>query len=62
MGFGLVLYDSLDSHIFTRILVLPGLYSSNEGEAIGLIEVLSWIKELDLQDVLIEMDANLAVD
>ncbi|KAL8500875.1 hypothetical protein ACS0TY_020451 [Phlomoides rotata] len=44
MWFGLVLYDSHGRHICSRSLLLPELYSSEEGEAIGLFEALSWIK------------------
>ncbi|KAL8496432.1 hypothetical protein ACS0TY_020229 [Phlomoides rotata] len=62
MGFGLVLCNNFGSHVCSRSLTLPGLYSSDEGEAIGLFEALNWIKELDLRDVIIEMDAKLVVD
>ncbi|KAL8489170.1 hypothetical protein ACS0TY_025170 [Phlomoides rotata] len=49
MGFGLVSHSAR-------------LYSSDEGEAIGLFEALNWIKDLGLKDVVIEMDAKLVVD
>ncbi|KAL8518712.1 hypothetical protein ACS0TY_009890 [Phlomoides rotata] len=43
-------------------LSLCPLYSSDEGEVIGLFEALNWIKDLGLRDVVIEMDAKLVVD
>ncbi|KAL8549893.1 hypothetical protein ACS0TY_008654 [Phlomoides rotata] len=62
MGIGLTLWDSNGSHVYSRTLVLPGLYAPDEGEAIGLFESLSWVSELDLQNIEIEMDAKLVVD
>ncbi|KAL8541107.1 hypothetical protein ACS0TY_002400 [Phlomoides rotata] len=62
MGIGLTLRDSNSSHVYNRTLVLLGLYALDEGEAIGLFESLSWVSELDLRNVVIEMDAKLVVD
>ncbi|KAL8515131.1 hypothetical protein ACS0TY_014006 [Phlomoides rotata] len=62
MGFGFVLHDSHGNHLFSRSTTIHGLYSSDEGEAIGLFEALSLIKELDLRNVIIEMDVKLVVD
>ncbi|KAL8485142.1 hypothetical protein ACS0TY_027436 [Phlomoides rotata] len=62
MEIGLTLWDSNGTHVYRRSLVLPGLYASEKGEAIGLFEALTWVKELDLRNVLIEMDAKLVVD
>ncbi|KAL8492918.1 hypothetical protein ACS0TY_024205 [Phlomoides rotata] len=62
MGIGLTLWDCYGSHVFSRTLVLPGLYASDEGEAIGLFEALTWIEELNVRNVRIEMDAKLVVD
>ncbi|KAL8529675.1 hypothetical protein ACS0TY_006929 [Phlomoides rotata] len=62
MGIGLTLWDSIGAHVYSRSMVFPGLYASDEGEAIGLFEVLTWVKELDLRNVFIEMDAKLVVD
>ncbi|KAL8538339.1 hypothetical protein ACS0TY_000358 [Phlomoides rotata] len=62
MGFGFVMHNSYGTHIFSKSLNMLGLYSLDEGEAIGLFEALGWIKELDLRNVIIEMDAKLVVD
>ncbi|KAL8527499.1 hypothetical protein ACS0TY_005369 [Phlomoides rotata] len=62
MGFGLVVHDHNGRHLFSRSSTVPGLYASDEGEAIGIFEALNWIKELNLRNVIIEMDAKLVVD
>ncbi|KAL8500237.1 hypothetical protein ACS0TY_020006 [Phlomoides rotata] len=62
MWIGLTLWDCNGSHVYNRTLALPGLYASDEGEAIGLFVVFTWVVELDLRNVLIEMDAKLVVD
>ncbi|KAL8526707.1 hypothetical protein ACS0TY_015781 [Phlomoides rotata] len=50
MGFGMVLRDRCGSHIYSRTLDMSGLYTPEEGEAIGLFEALSWIKDLDVRN------------
>ncbi|KAL8536667.1 hypothetical protein ACS0TY_012019 [Phlomoides rotata] len=62
MGIALSLWDCHGSHVYSHMLVLSGLYASDEGEAICLFEALSWVLELDLRNVVIEMDAKLVVD
>ncbi|KAL8548757.1 hypothetical protein ACS0TY_007863 [Phlomoides rotata] len=62
MGFGMVIQDSNRAHIFSPTLAMTGLYTPGEGEAIGLFEALSWIKELDIRNVDVEMDANVVVN
>ncbi|KAL8460076.1 hypothetical protein ACS0TY_031839 [Phlomoides rotata] len=62
MGIGLTLWDYNGSHVYSRTLALPGLYASDESEAIGLFEALTWVAELNLRNVLIEIDAKLVVD
>ncbi|KAL8524201.1 hypothetical protein ACS0TY_013970 [Phlomoides rotata] len=62
MGFGMVIRDSNGVHIFSRTLAMSGVYAPEEGEAIGLFEALSWIKELDIRNVEIEMDAKVVVN
>ncbi|KAL8509029.1 hypothetical protein ACS0TY_016281 [Phlomoides rotata] len=61
MGFGMVIRDSSGAHFFSRTLAMPGVYAPEEGEAFGLFEALSWIKELDIRNVEIEMDARVVV-
>lgn len=62
IGLGFTIHDERDNHIFSRNHVMPGSYKPEEGEAIGLHEALSWIKELRLERAIIEMDAKLVVD
>lgn len=40
---------------------LCGDLSTGEGEAIGLLEALSWIKHLNIAKVVVEIDAKLVV-
>lgn len=62
IGFGCILHDGWGNHLFSRTHVMPGSYSPEESEAIGLHEALSWIKDLGITRVIIEMDAKIVVD
>lgn len=62
MGLGLTLHNEWGEYIYSRTYVMPGVYKPEKGEAIGLHEALSWIKELGLERVIIEMDAKMVVD
>ncbi|KAL8470914.1 hypothetical protein ACS0TY_033480 [Phlomoides rotata] len=62
MGLGVIIHDERGHHLFSRSHVMPGLYEPEEGEAIGLHEALSWIKDLGVTKVVIEMDAKNVVD
>lgn len=62
MGFVIVLHNEWGRHLFSRTHVMPGTYLPEEGEAIGLHEALSWIKDLGISRVIIEMDAKIVVD
>ncbi|KAL8534393.1 hypothetical protein ACS0TY_010421 [Phlomoides rotata] len=57
MGFGIIIYDHRGRHIYSRSHVMPDLYVSEVGEAIGHHEALSWVKELGMARVIVEMDA-----
>ncbi|KAL8473420.1 hypothetical protein ACS0TY_030312 [Phlomoides rotata] len=61
MGVGMNLHDDVGGFVASRFLVLPGSYRLEVGEAMGLLEALSWIKSLGLQQVKIEVDAQLIV-
>lgn len=61
-GIGIILQDDVGGFISTRVLCIPGCLRVDEGEAMGLHEVLSWIKALGLQQVLFETDSKLVVD
>ncbi|KAL8472197.1 hypothetical protein ACS0TY_029424 [Phlomoides rotata] len=62
MGFGIIIHDHMGHHIYSRSHVMPGLYEPEVGETIELHEALSWIKELGLARVIVEMDAKNVVD
>ncbi|KAL8515507.1 hypothetical protein ACS0TY_014262 [Phlomoides rotata] len=62
MGMGIILHDDRGHHFLSRSHVMPGLYEPEEGEAIGLHEALSWIKDLRVSRVVVEMDAKNVVD
>ncbi|KAL8459186.1 hypothetical protein ACS0TY_036598 [Phlomoides rotata] len=62
MGIGLTLWDHNGGHVYSRTMSLSGLYALDEGEDIALFEALTWVTELDLRSVKIEMDAKLVVD
>ncbi|KAL8486662.1 hypothetical protein ACS0TY_023381 [Phlomoides rotata] len=62
MVFGIIIHDEYGNHFFSRTHVMPGIYRPEEGEAIGLYEALSWIKDLGLSRVIVEMNAKMVVD
>ncbi|KAL8528906.1 hypothetical protein ACS0TY_006395 [Phlomoides rotata] len=62
MGVGMILHDNSGGFLSCRSLVFPGLYHSDVGEAMSLLEALSWIKQLGLQRVKIEVDTKLVVE
>ncbi|KAL8543039.1 hypothetical protein ACS0TY_003785 [Phlomoides rotata] len=62
MGFRMILQDCSGSLISCRSMNMHGVYSPDEGEAIGVFESFSWIKQLNFRNVLIEMDAKLVVN
>ncbi|KAL8468232.1 hypothetical protein ACS0TY_031465 [Phlomoides rotata] len=64
MGLGIIIHDSYGRHIYiySRSHVMSGLYQPEEDEAIGLHEALSWIKDLSMHRVVIEMDVKFVVD
>ncbi|KAL8479048.1 hypothetical protein ACS0TY_030809 [Phlomoides rotata] len=62
MSFGMIFWDNNGSHIYSRTLAMPGVYAPEKGETICLFEALSWIKELDVRNVLVEMDAKVVVN
>ncbi|XP_073015730.1 uncharacterized protein [Primulina eburnea] len=61
MGFGMVARDNEGKCIGCRTMVKEGLYEVKEGEAMGLREALSWIREMKFNQVIFEMDAQIIV-
>ncbi|KAL8475947.1 hypothetical protein ACS0TY_028560 [Phlomoides rotata] len=62
MGIGMILHDDSDSFISCRSLIFPGAYCVEVGEAMWLLEALSWIKQLGLEKEKNEMDAKMVVN
>ncbi|KAL8481462.1 hypothetical protein ACS0TY_027826 [Phlomoides rotata] len=62
MGIKMIIHDEDDIFMGCRSLVVPGIYRVDEGEAMGLLEALSWLRQLGLQRVRIEMVAKTVVD
>lgn len=58
MGFGGVLCDSNGEFVAAIQGSLPGTFSPILAEAIGLREVLSWIKESSFGSILVETDSQ----
>ncbi|XVF41286.1 hypothetical protein PTKIN_Ptkin01aG0268300 [Pterospermum kingtungense] len=58
------LLDSSNSGIdhLAKTLWYPGLFQIREGEAIGILEALSWVYDLGFQNVLFESDSKVVVD
>ncbi|XP_075504615.1 uncharacterized protein LOC142542052 [Primulina tabacum] len=61
MGFGMVVRDTEGKCIGCRSMVMEGLYEVKEGEAMELREALSWIREMNFNQVMFEMDAQIIV-
>ncbi|KAL8553592.1 hypothetical protein ACS0TY_002054 [Phlomoides rotata] len=62
MGLGIIIHDDRGHHFLSRSHVMPGLYELEEDGTIGLHEALSWIKDLGVTKVVIEMNAKNVVD
>ncbi|XP_075473866.1 uncharacterized protein LOC142504911 [Primulina tabacum] len=61
MRFGMVVRDTEGKCIGCRSMVMEGLYEVKEGEAMGLCEALSWIREMNFNQVIFGMDAQIIV-
>ncbi|KAL8555178.1 hypothetical protein ACS0TY_003114 [Phlomoides rotata] len=62
MGLGVIIHDVVGAFVSCRSLVIPRVYRIDEGEAMGHLEALSWIKQLGLLSVKIEMEGKLITD
>lgn len=56
-GIGLIIRDDVGAFIACMSLI-PGLVRVQEGEALGLYEGLSWIKDLGFEKVVFKIDAK----
>ncbi|XP_073035374.1 uncharacterized protein [Primulina eburnea] len=57
-GVSMVVRDVEGRFITARTTLIKGLRCVKEGEAIGLLEALSWIRTLDYPNVMFEVDAK----
>ena len=57
-GLGIVVCDSRGSFLFGQSSWLDGCLSVQEGEAVGVREALSWVKQLGFQNVIVETYAK----
>lgn len=61
-GVGIILRNDNGSFVAARILTIPRHLRVGEGEAMGLHEALSWIKDRDMARVVFHSDNKLVVD
>lgn len=59
MGIGIIIRDEYGGFIVGKTVVIDGCLEVEEGEVMGLYEALSWIKDMDLQEVIVEGDAKI---
>lgn len=57
MGVGIVLRDDIRLFIVGRSYTQSGICHAQESEAFGLYEALAWIRGLQLQNVIFEVDS-----
>ena len=53
---GSVIRDSMGAFVAARCRCVLGRFSARDAEALGVREALSWIKQLQLSNIIIEMD------
>ncbi|XP_073064130.1 uncharacterized protein [Primulina eburnea] len=58
-GVSMVMRDAEGRFVMARTSLIKGLRCVKEGEAIGLLEALSWIRNLDYPTVMFEVDAQI---
>ncbi|KAL8523568.1 hypothetical protein ACS0TY_013515 [Phlomoides rotata] len=61
-GIGMVLRDEYGTFLEGRTKLLDCYPEVNVGEAIGFFEALSWLKEMNYGEVIVEEDAKIVVD
>ncbi|XP_073042037.1 uncharacterized protein [Primulina eburnea] len=61
-GLRMVLRDCTGSFISARINALPGLVEIKEAEAMSFKEALSWVEDMDLQEIIFESDSKVVID
>ncbi|XP_073017389.1 uncharacterized protein [Primulina eburnea] len=62
IGIGCILRNENGKFLRCRTCVIVGAFSVKEGEAMGLLEALSWVRRLGLKKVYFEMDAKGVVE
>lgn len=62
IGLGMVIRDSNGSFVVGRTLILDGCVDVDVSETMGFLEVLSWVKNLGLQNLIVGGDSKCTVD
>lgn len=62
MGVGMVLRDNSGAHIIGRTLLFNSNFAVDVGEALGIYEALSWVKQLGLERIVVEGDSKVVFD
>lgn len=58
-GVSMVVRDEEGKFLVARTKLIKGLGCVKEGEAIGLLEALSWLRNLGLPSIIFEVDAKI---
>ncbi|KAL8523243.1 hypothetical protein ACS0TY_013276 [Phlomoides rotata] len=53
MGIGVVVHDENGDFVCEKSILLSSLFRVDEGEAIGVLEALSWVKSFGNENVLL---------
>ncbi|KAL8511483.1 hypothetical protein ACS0TY_018036 [Phlomoides rotata] len=61
MGVGIIIHDAEGEFVSCRTIVVPGVFRVDEGEVMGLLKALSWIKQLGFERVIFEIGAKVAL-
>lgn len=56
MGFGSTIRDDTGNFVAARCSKLQGYYQPKEGEAIAVLEALSWLKDNNMDKCILESD------
>ncbi|KAL8510726.1 hypothetical protein ACS0TY_017518 [Phlomoides rotata] len=62
MALGIIIHDAEGEFVSCRTVVVLRFFRVDEGEVMGLLEALSWIKQLGFEKVIFEVDAKLVFD
>ncbi|KAL8472219.1 hypothetical protein ACS0TY_029440 [Phlomoides rotata] len=61
-GIGMAIRDENGAFVMGRTKIFTGCFDVDVGEALGFYEAFSWLKELELNCVMVEGDSKIVVD